>query len=40
VYVAEFLEGVFLHSQVDVVTGGKNWLIATAEFYRKRKDKA
>ncbi len=40
VYVAEFLEGVFLHPHVDVVTGGRNWLIASTEFYRKRKDKA
>ncbi len=40
IMVSEFLEKLFLDPRIDVVTGGRNWLIAVTEFYRKRKDKA
>jgi predicted nucleic-acid-binding protein len=38
-FVAEQIELFLRETNIEVVTGGKNWLIATTEFYRKRKDK-
>lgn len=40
VSVAETLESLYTEPNIDIVTSGKNWLIASTEFYRKRKDKA
>jgi uncharacterized protein len=39
VFVALQLESFFRETNIEIVTGGKNWLIAATEFYRKRKDK-
>jgi uncharacterized protein len=39
VFVAEQIESFLRETNIEVVTSGKNWLIATTEFYRKRKDK-
>lgn len=39
VSVAETLEALYSESHIAIVTGGKNWLIAATEFYRKRPDK-
>lgn len=39
VSVAETLESLYTEPNIDIVTSGKNWLIAATEFYRKRPDK-
>jgi uncharacterized protein len=39
VFVAEQIESFLRETNIEIVTSGKNWLIATTEFYRKRKDK-
>jgi uncharacterized protein len=38
--VAQTLEALYNEPHIDIITGGRNWLIASTEFYRKRKDKA
>ncbi len=40
VFVAESIETLIINERIEIITSGKNWLIAVTEFYRKRKDKA
>lgn len=39
VLVAATIESIMDEPNLEIVTGGRNWLIASSEFYRKRKDK-
>lgn len=39
VFVAESIEAIISNERIEIVTSGRNWLIAATEFYRKRKDK-
>ncbi len=39
VFVAESIEAIIANERIEIVTSGRNWLIAATEFYRKRKDK-
>jgi uncharacterized protein len=40
IYLAEQLEAMFSDPNVEIITSGRNWLMASAEFYRKRADKS
>jgi uncharacterized protein len=39
VFVSESIEAIIANERIEIVTSGRNWLIATTEFYGKRKDK-
>ncbi len=39
VFDAESIEAIISNERIEIVTSGRNWLIAATEFYRKRKDK-
>jgi uncharacterized protein len=39
VFVAESIEEMIVNERFDIVSSGRNWLIASTEFYKKRKDK-
>ncbi len=39
VFVSESIEAIIANERIEIITSGRNWLIATTEFYRKRKDK-
>ncbi len=39
VFVSESIEAIIANERIEIVTSGRNWLIATTEFYGKREDK-